>query len=327
MKALKVFFLGVSFYLILFLGFAQAQQVEALSRSSSDTMRIGDQLLYELFITFPQGFAIEWPVWTDTIPGGMEILSSSAPETMPADKKGNMIMRQQLLLTTFDTGYINIPGINIRFTSANIADTFVAQSNPLLIRVFDVEVDTASAFKPIKGIEKMPVTLAEVLPWVIGIFGLAALLFALVWLYMRHRNKPVSLQPILKPTVPPHQLALEQLEELRHEKLWQNGKVKAYYTRLSDIVRVYIETQFPVNAVEMTTYEIMQAVRFLGINPEALNKLSATLELADLVKFAKAQPTALENDLCLQHLIDFVKESYIVLPKNETEEPTKEEVQ
>jgi len=327
MKALNRFFLSIALLMVLFSVSVQAQHVEALSRTNNDTMRIGDQLLYELFITFPQGFTIDWPIWSDTLPGGMEIISASKPEAMPADKSGNMIMRQQLLITTFDTGVIYIPGINIRFSPSNVADTFVAQSNPLMLRIFDVDIDTASAFKPIKEIEKMPITFAEVLPWIVGILALAALLFLLVWLYLRHRNKPVVLQPLQKPTIPPYQLALNQLEELRHEKLWQSGKVKAYYTRLSDIVRVYIEAQFPVNAVEMTTWEIMQAVRFLGINPDALLKLSSVLELADLVKFAKAQPSSLENDLSLQHLIDFVMESYAVLPPSETVETPKEEIQ
>jgi hypothetical protein len=102
------------------------------------------------------------------------------------------------------------------------------------------------------------------------------------------------------------------------KKLWQADRVKDYYSELTDIVREYIEAQFGVQAVEMTTDEILYGLRGISINAQAMGKLSNTLQTADLVKFAKANPHALENDTALSYSVDFVKETINEPPKNTT---------
>jgi len=104
------------------------------------------------------------------------------------------------------------------------------------------------------------------------------------------------------------------------KKLWQAGKVKEYYPELTDIVRVYIEDRFAVMAIEMTTHEILDGLKKHLINDEAMQKLRGSLELADLVKFAKANPTPLENDTCLNHGIDFVNETKLIETETKGEE-------
>ena len=99
------------------------------------------------------------------------------------------------------------------------------------------------------------------------------------------------------------------LESLKVKKLWQAGKVKDYYTELTDIVRIYIEERFSVQAVEMTTEEILEGLKDSYIDQESINKLARTLVLADLVKFAKEKPLPLENDTSMNNTIDFVKET------------------
>jgi hypothetical protein len=296
-----------------------AQTVEARAVAASDSLLIGGQLRLQLLLKMPSGFTAEWPAFGDTLNKHVEIVSKTATETLPIDNNQNMLMRQELTITTFDTGIITIPPIDIRFAPPGDSMRFVASTNPLMLRVFLPEVDTSAPIRAIKGIEKQPITLAEVLPWIIALILLALATWLGIRYYLRYKNRPVAIAPIEAPTIPPHKLAIDQLEELRHEKLWQNGRVKEYYIRLSDIVRVYVEAQFPVNAVEMTTQEIMQGLRPLGINEEARQKLQTALELADLVKFAKFKPTAMENDMAINHVIDFVIESYAsVAEKDET---------
>ncbi|MBK9292543.1 MAG: hypothetical protein IPM52_13100 [Bacteroidetes bacterium] len=288
----------------------QAQTVEARAVASSDSLPIGGRIKLQLLLKLPSGFEAQWPELSDTLSKQIEIVSMTAPETLPIDNKQNVLMRQELTITSFDTGWVNIPPVNISFAPPGDSMRFVASTNPLTIRVFLPDVDPNAPIKDIKGIEKQPITLAEILPWLIGALVLALALWLGIKYYLKRRNRPVQLAPIEVPAIPPHKLALEQLEQLRYDKLWQNGQVKEYYVRLSDIIRVYIEAQFPVNAVEMTTPEIMQGIRPLGINEEARIKLQSTLELADLVKFAKYKPGNLENELALNHAIDFVVESY-----------------
>ena len=92
--------------------------------------------------------------------------------------------------------------------------------------------------------------------------------------------------------------------------MWQSGKVKEYFSSLTDIAREYIEGQFGVNAVEMTTDDILEEVKPLHFSQETYNKLKDTMEVADLVKFAKYSASTLESDTALSNMTDFVNESY-----------------
>ena len=128
---------------------------------------------------------------------------------------------------------------------------------------------------------------------------------------------PVFVKP--KPILPPHILAINQLEELRLAKVWQTGKVKEYHTQLTDIVREYLENRFHFEAMEMTSDEILEEIANQKVNKEATSKLAGILQLADLVKFAKGQPTPLENDLSLSHGVDFVNETKLAIIQNTIE--------
>jgi len=101
--------------------------------------------------------------------------------------------------------------------------------------------------------------------------------------------------------------------------------VKEYYTELTDILREYIEERFDVAAIEMTSSEILDGLVPKNINDQAMQKLKGSLELSDLVKFAKASPTALENDTCLNNGVDFITETKAVEePPVETEQKEEE---
>jgi hypothetical protein len=96
----------------------------------------------------------------------------------------------------------------------------------------------------------------ELLPWILLVFGLAIL----VWYLFRYfrKRKPDTSPGIWKATEPPHVVALYELDRLRSEQLWQKGMIKEYYTRLTEIVRIYIERQFGVMAMEQTSNETIK---------------------------------------------------------------------
>ncbi|MBL7893041.1 MAG: hypothetical protein JNL63_10450, partial [Bacteroidia bacterium] len=90
------------------------------------------------------------------------------------------------------------------------------------------------------------------------------------------------------------------------EKLWQEGKVKQYHSRLTDILRLYIEARFKIPALEQTSDEIMSNFRSVLIDEESKKKIKQVFLVADLVKFAKEQPLPSENELSLTNAFDFV---------------------
>lgn len=302
--------LGLVLLALGMLSSAQAQNVEAVSSVSADTILPGQQLSFEINLKAPAGYTVEWPLWEDTLSKSIEIVDQQAVEQLPLGNDGSVWMRQQLTVTSFDTGVIQIPPVSLLFKPKGDTVKYEALSNALFLRVIPVAIDTAADFKPIKGIQKVPLTFMEILPWIIGLLGFALVVFILVWFFVRRQRKTTELPKFEKPKRAPHLTAIDALEQLRHDRLWQSGRVKEYYSQLTDIVRLYIEQQFQILAVEMTTDEIINATKPLGINQQATQKLIGTLQMADLVKFAKAQPTAMENDLSLDHMLDFVRESY-----------------
>ena len=174
-----------------------------------------------------------------------------------------------------------------------------------------ITVDTTQAFKPMVPPIEHPVSMKEVFPWILGVL-LLVLAGLVVWYFVKHRKPKVDEngEPVKGPVIPPYTKAIGDLESLKQQKLWQAGKVKEYYSSLTDIAREYIEGQFKVNAVEMTTDDILKEVRELRFDEKLYGKLKDTMELSDLVKFAKYTASPLENDNAMGDMTDFVNDSY-----------------
>ncbi len=300
----------ISIFIIAFLIISkiQAQEATAWASLDSNAITIGDQIKYELGITIPDNMTVSWPQFSDTITKNIEILKRSNIDT--SFSQSNITLHQQFLITSFDSGYFEIPPVNFKY--GNTTDTLTASTGTLFLQVYVPEVDTTKAFKAISGPIKEPYTFKELLPWIL--VGTAAiLLIALLIYYLVKRKKK---QPIFKrrskPKLPAHILAINKLEELRLTKLWQSGHLKKYYSELTDILREYLVNRYQFDAQEMTSYEITNKLNEFGINKDAMGKINGVMYLSDMVKFAKAIPTALENDLGLTHCVDFVNETKLV---------------
>ncbi len=287
---------------------ALGQYTGAAARIEDDSIMIGDRVKLELTVTVPAGHFVHWPVFADTLVRNLEILRKSAIDTVSSNKE-RYSLKQELDLTSFDSGTYVIPPIVFKYNLRGDTLAFFSETSPIRIEVGAPEPDLAQDIKPIKPPLRAPVTFAEILPWAGLAILLALIAFLLYYFLIRKRAKAPAVTTRLKPTLPPYEAALEALENLRHKKLWQSGRVKEYYSELTGIVREYIELRFPVRAMEMTTAEIDSALRQTGVNGQAREKLHQTLLLADLVKFAKEQPLPLENDLSLNHCVDFVRET------------------
>ena len=170
---------------------------------------------------------------------------------------------------------------------------------------------STQAYRPLMPPIERPVTMKEVFPWLLGLLLLVIAGFVLRF-FLKHRKPKVDEngEPVTGPSIPPYDKAIDDLANLRQQKLWQAGKVKEYYSSLTDIARDYIEGQFDINAVEMTTDDILKEVRELRFNEQLYGKLKETMEVADLVKFAKYTTSSLENDQAMNDMTDFVNESY-----------------
>jgi hypothetical protein len=285
-----------------------AQQQPAMATIDSSSILIGDHVHLKVSWEIPGNANVQWPVFGDTLTGKIEVVKVGKMDSVQGADGKSITLSQTLTLTCFDSGSFYIPAIPFAYTVPGDTTLIRSMTSPMLLNVNTVKVDTTQAIKAIKQPLKAPWTLREILTWAgIGL-GIAAVLFFIVFALVRIlRKKPVFGGPV-KEALPPHLRALKELEELRVQLLWQKGREKDYHSRLSDIIRTYIEGRFRIAAPEMITPEVLDKLGGqAGLSKEVLAFAEQLLRLADMVKFARYQPLPDEHDLCMRNAVGFVE--------------------
>ena len=290
----------------------KAQNVEVEGKVNSTDVQVGKPFTLDLSLKVPYGWFVEWNDFAiDTLSEQIDIIKRSDVERT-ADADSNVIVKQQLTLMTFDTGQIQVPPVALTYAkSFDDPDRLKAYTDPINLYSTTITVDTTMAYKPIVEPIAAPIQMKEVFPWILAVLLLALAVIG-IWYWRKHRKVKVDADGniIRGPVIPPYDKAVDDLKRLREEKIWQSGKVKEYFSSLTDIAREYIEGQFGVNAVEMTTDDILEEIKPLHFPKETYDKLKDTMEVADLVKFAKYSASTLESDTALSSMTEFVNESY-----------------
>ncbi|MFH0755744.1 MAG: hypothetical protein V2B15_00465 [Bacteroidota bacterium] len=301
----------------------QAQLISVKSGLSADSMMIGDQVLFTIHVEAAGKLPFQMPVIRDTLCREIEVLFKYASDTSHVDDR--IVVDHSYIITSFEAGVQMIPSQQVIYEFNNSLDT--ALSMPLILRVHEPAVDTTQQIKAIKPPVNTPVSLKEVLPWLAlgsGVWLVGTLVMALIWMYRQRRKDPEIFS--LRPQEPAHIVAFRSLDKLREEKLWESGRVKLYYTRLTEITRQYIERQYGIPAMERTTEEILEAFRKSNTEDPLLDEmLKDLLELADLVKFAKEDPLPLENQTNMNNAYLFVQKTYPLFFVERSEEKEKAE--
>lgn len=286
-------------------------QVQAFALMDTSKIKIGEQAKIDLFINFKgdtKNLKIQWPQLGDTLRKEIDVVNVSKIDTTIPDKNDPKTIQQHqaIYVTSFDSGYWAVPPFKF-IINGDTANPVYTQA--LLLEVQTIPVDTAeTSIKDIKPIFDEPTNWKEYLPYIYwGIAILAALAILYYVIYKLGKNKKKKPVVISKPKIPPHITALRDLETIRNMKLWQEGKTKEYYTAITDTIRVYIEGRYEVMAMELTSDEIMLIMRSQVIDNVSKDRLKQILSLADYVKFAKAQPIDVENELTLNNAFEFVK--------------------
>jgi hypothetical protein len=180
----------------------------------------------------------------------------------------------------------------------------------LLIEVRNVALDDPKVQRPAKTIYEVPFSIGY---WIRAhlvelLAGLGALVLIIAGLfYLTRKRKTVPAPVVEAPMEPVHLRTLRSLRELDASRLWQQGEHKAYHSRITDLLRSYIEERYQVPAMESSTDELLQELGVSPMNNEQRTHLENMLRLADLVKFAKAKPTPAENEQMMAGAIRFVE--------------------
>ena len=267
---------------------------------------IGDWIPVDLFVSATSNNKVVFPSLKDSISETIEVANFTAIDTIK--KSGQYEYHQLVNLIVFDTGQIYLPQFQFLVDNNGKLDTIT--SAPIIIYVAGVKIDTTKDIKPIKEPLKIPYTFKEVLPFVIGALIFAIIVGLIIWFIKNRKKKKPTIDE--KYLLPPHIWAFKELDKLQHDKLWQTGEVKNYYSRLTDIARTYIELRYKIPAMEKTTDELMSSMH-KGIMKQTLKKeLNDVLNLSDFVKFAKAQPDFMENESSIKIVKDFIDKTKLI---------------
>lgn len=214
-------------------------------------------------------------------------------------------LKAEWLITCFDSGYYAFGPIPLLLVSENKQKIDTVFSNNVLLYVNTIPVNLEEDIKPAKEQKNIPFPWKEVLMKVMTIVGIIFLIaMAIMTYYLRKKRKLAEANRVKTP-VDFYIETLQKLQQIEQEKLWQKDQIKEYYFSLSETLRNYIEGRFGVNAMELTTDEIvalMQGEIADGLN----NKLKDILSQADLAKYAKFKPMPDENIKIMKLSKDFV---------------------
>ena len=273
------------FILILFvLPTLHAQEVKVVT--STKNIKIGEQIEYKISVQAPADAAVVFPEGQTF--GALEMVKTNPTDTLK--EAGKFRLEKAYYLTQFDEGKYTIPQQKIQISHKDF------YTDSLLVEVHNVAIDTLKQplydAKPIAEVTSP--SSSHLWLWIVGIVAL--LLTAAALYFFVFRKKKLSAEEERK-KLPPFERAIQDLKDLQNSKYLIESQHKAYYTRLTDIVKEYLEDEVHILAKESTTDELLakindlQQTGKLHLSAETISNLKRVLQNADLVKFAKSKPS------------------------------------
>ena len=283
----------------------------------STAIYIGDQTDMHLRAMIESTEQVALPRYGETLIDGIEIVERTGVDTTVL-QDGRVQLNQTLTLTSFSDSLFFIPPQP--FVSGE--DTLWSDGMSLNV-VQPFEIDTTLAITDIKPLQRAPIWWWGIIRWVLLAIG-CILLGIGAWYFIKwamHRKKGGELQLAEVEKRPAEEVALEKLDKIKAEKIWQEGKVKEYHTELTDVIREYIGRRYEVKSTEKTSDETLRELKpLMAEQKELFERLRKMLSLADLVKFAKWHTTPDENESALLTAYDFVHETTAAPTEGEQKE-------
>ena len=312
---------SILFLLSMLLIGARAQSVIVNAEIDSVQRFIGQQAKIKLVVSYDADKHLVMPDFDKELVKGVEILESKLDTVALNDGKRYSIT-QEYTVTSFDTTLYVIPPFEVRVDSTS----YFSQELALAVYTFPVDTANVESFFGPKDIWQVPLEWQDVKHSVYFSILLVLFVAALVWVIISYRNnKPIIRIIKIKPKIPAHIVAINELNRIKNESDWRtSGNYKEFYIAITDALRHYLNERFGFNATEMTSDEILDNLK-QHIDKDAVKELREILATADLAKFAKYKPMMNENDHNLMGIIEFVDNTKLEA-NNDNPQPTERRV-
>lgn len=287
----------IRFYIVMALIGLFAMPVTARTsiKASLDSayLLMGKQTLLNLDIVEPASVTSDLIIVLDSMPAEIEAIDWLYGDTVDLGNDMRQ-MRRSLIIQSFDSGVYTLPPV----IYISGSDTLI--SNQVTLKVSPVDVSQKDGINDMAPISEIKSRWYDWLPdfitdyWMWIVLGLVIIAGGICAYLIFTRKVDIPLIPKKKP-VPPYELAITRLNALKEEKLCEHGQEREYYTRLTDILREYIDERFGINAMEMTSSQILAKLSANPVTRPSNELMKQILEVADFVKFAKVRPLPDDN--------------------------------
>lgn len=273
-------------------------------RMDSTTMSLGSKNVMYLSVALPY----------DSIAGpDMSQVTESIPQWRTLDEGrwkriSSTTWQRDLSFAIYDTGRFVLPILAVYGDKGLAADTLLGHQLQLQVRY----AGDAGAAAEIREIYERQWSLLHALKYLAVIIGVVLLIVA-VWKVVKRytSSEPELAAEKVIPEEPAHVIALRELQRLEEQRLWEGDAYKEHQTRLSMITRRYLQRRYGIPAPESTTSEIIRQLRPLGLRSEQTSRVTELLQLADMVKYAKAVPPTESHRQLLADARRFVTETQL----------------
>ena len=256
---------------------------------------MGDRNHLHVSVNIPNSYAssaqlVDFPMLT---PGqeyleynGVDVVASDSTVTAGTDSRN---VDFDFTIQAFAPGTLTLPPFAV--LPAPGSDTVI--SNVVTLKVLPVEVDSLQTINPMASVAAPLSRWYDYIPtWVWWALAILALAAACIYLYTLLRHRGEEAEQRRTPVVPPYELAISRLNILRSRNLPETGHEKEYYTELVDILRQYLQGRFGINAMEMTSTQIVKALRSNPDTRITADMMRSVLSIADFREVCQSTPAA-----------------------------------
>jgi len=286
---------------------------------SPNNVKIGDKLSLMITVSYTGG--------TSTVTPKVEVSPLSSREddsstwtllskpTVQKETEHNLTKEtHQYFISAYALGKLDLPDVSLTY-SINDSETTTVVLPKQSVTIASTLLPDDMKMQPIKSPFVIPLP-----KWIyVAIAIIAALILGMVIFFViRFAQKKIV--PIIAPPLTLEQWANKELDKIETEKLIESRLFKEYFSRMSETLRLYTGKKFMVSAMDMTTDELISHLKSDNVDSQLIDLLSAPLNSADLVKFAKYEPDRPFCNRAINNARNFISTSSAILQESRATE-------
>ena len=277
-------------------------QISVSASIDSSSIEMGQQTVVRFKVTQPQQHALQLPVLSDQLAPNIFIVGVEGDTIVEGN---NVTLQSRIKITVFQPGSYVIPP----FVCKDKDRDYATSELNLEVRDYPENFEEGKIPGDIANIYEPPYS---VFIWVVLIAAAVVFIGIVVWgifYTKKHKNdpEPYVRNMAVSNSATPVQTALEMINKLGNEKLWQTeGKEKQFFTELTDVLRQYFYRRYKIQALEMTSSELLDALKQKDVIPFVRNEVRDICFTGDMTKFAKHKPSNDVCEKCVAQAIDII---------------------